>query len=155
MRKVAVDTNLLLLLLIGSVAPDFIEKHKRLRAYTLADFRILEEDLQSADSLMATPNILTELSNLAAYGVSEPLRTKILEAMRIVISGMQESYQMSSRVVDLPEFNRLGLSDCAWFGALDLETELLTDDLALYLAALRRGFRARNFTHLREAAAPL
>ena len=76
MRKVAVDTNLLLLLLIGSVAPDFIDNHKRLRAYTLADFLLLEEDLKSADSLIATPNVLAELSNLAAYGGSEPLKSE-------------------------------------------------------------------------------
>ena len=153
MRHVAVDTNLLLLLLIGTVAPEFVERHKRLRAYDLDDYRLILEFLIDAESVVITPNVATELVNLAGQGVSEPLRTELFVHLKNWLPTLPELALSTARAVTVPEFTRLGLTDSVWLAALEPGTELLTDDITLYLAALRRGLPATNLNHIRESVA--
>ena len=150
MRRLAIDSNLLMLFIVGSVAPEFISKHRRLRAYDRDDFVVLQRALNDADTIITTPNVATEVSNLVGYGVSEPLLTRLNSFLRFWIPNLLEHYEKSGVAVKQPEFLRLGIADCAWFGALDAETILLTDDLSLYLATVSRGFAAKNFSNLRR-----
>lgn len=151
MLHIVIDTNLLLLLAIGQSAPRFIEKHKRLRAFRSVDYELLVQVMAPASKVTATPNALTELSNLACYGVGEPLRGEIVRVLSRLMGFVEEVYLQSKVLVRDPGFGRLGLADCSLLHALDDGAVLLTDDLPLYLEARRRGWQATNFTHLREA----
>jgi hypothetical protein len=149
--NIALDTNLLLLFIVGSVRPDFIPKHRRLGAYGRADFELLLEVVSKADTLCTTPNTLTETSNLLGYGVTNPLRAELMTFFAQVIGNAAETYVKSARVAANPRFFMLGLSDATWIEALDGKAAiLLTADLGLYLAASHQGLSAINFTHLRE-----
>ena len=150
MKRVGIDTNLLLLLIVGEAARGFIEKHKRLRAYTSRDYDLLKEVLQGAAEIIVTPSSLAEVSNLAGYGVSEPLRSKVYGVLKAMIQPWREHQQLSARLVEADEFIRLGLTDCGWLDAIDGESVLLTDDFNLYQAALQRGIRTQNFTYVRQ-----
>ena len=68
-----VDTNLLLVLVVGLLDPEQVEKFKRTRSYTREDYSLLSDFVSGYDGLLTTPNVLTEVSNLAGY-LSEPLR---------------------------------------------------------------------------------
>jgi hypothetical protein len=59
-----VDTNLLLLYLVGKTNPDRIRNFKRTSRYTVEDFELLDEIMGQFKTLVTTPHILTELSNL-------------------------------------------------------------------------------------------
>ena len=150
MRNVAIDTNLLLLLIIGEASRSFIGRHKRLKAYLPADFDLLCQFISHAEQLIVTPNALTEVSNLADNGVLEPLRSEISNVFRSHVARFTERYHNSRLVMNDAAFGRLGLTDSAWLVTVDSETVLLTSDLDLYLAALDRGISAYNFTHLRS-----
>ena len=150
MIAVALDTNLLLLLVVGRVSPRLVGRHKRLQSYLPRDFELLVESLRQADVLVTTPNTLTEVSNLAGYGVHDPLRTEIYVSLRQVVGEVTETYQDSRVIAQDREFTRLGLADCAWFLVLNDETELMTDDQNLYQVALYRGHNVTNFSHLRK-----
>ncbi|AQG78174.1 hypothetical protein AWR27_01710 [Spirosoma montaniterrae] len=64
-RGLIIDTNLIVLLVVGSVDPKRISSHKRLSKYTNDDFSILKSFVQRfRHPLYTTPNILTEASNL-------------------------------------------------------------------------------------------
>ena len=149
MKRIGIDTNLLLLLVVGEASRDFIEKHKRSRAYSAQDFDLLRNLLLRADQIVVTPTTLAEVSNLAGYGVAEPMRTLIYESFKSMIGRTDERYQSSTQIAETKEFVRLGLTDCAWLEAVDAETYLLTDDIDLYLAASQRGLQAMNFNHMR------
>ena len=151
-KRVAVDANLLLLLIVGSVAPEYISRHKRLKIYQEADYDLLSEIIARPDGLVATPCTSAEVSNIVGYGVADPFKARFVDAFKALIGQLDERYQLSRHVVLDPEFVRLGLSDCAWLCSLDDETELLTADLPLYLVAMSRGLKARNFTHMRDVA---
>lgn len=138
-----------MLLLVGGVSEKLIERHKRLRAFSRADFRLLIECLGDA-SYITLPNCLTEVSNLLCQGVVEPARSRLIEAFASFSQVASEVYIPSRQLVNVPEYIRLGLTDAAWLEALRPDMELLTVDLNLYLAALRRGIAAHNFNHFRD-----
>jgi len=151
MRRVAIDTNILLLLVVGSVAPEFVGQHKRLKAYDLDDYRIVMSFLVGMDTVVTTPNVATELVNLVGQGVTEPIRTRLFVYLRDWLPALPERYVETAQAVTVPEFARLGLTDSVWLAALSPDTELLTDDIDLYLAVLRRGLQVTNLNHIRES----
>lgn len=148
--RIALDANLLVLLIVGHRARKFVEKHKRLRQFNGDDFDLLKDVLDASDGVVATPNVLTEASNLVVYGVSEPLRSEFRQTLRELAGALLEHYQPSRIASEEPEFINLGLADCAWFGCLDSETVFITDDLDLFNAATSRGVVAYNFTLMRQ-----
>ena len=148
--RFVIDTNLLVLLVVGQVSPEAIETHKRLGAFSTSDFELLKKILTGFRSLIVTPSALSEVSNLVGYGVVEPLRSQVMLALAHVIKSAVEVFDESRDVSKATEFRRLGLADSAWLAILDHQTVLLTDDTDLYLAALSRRSRAFNFAHVRK-----
>ena len=64
MKQIVVDTNLLLLLVIGITDRSLIAKHKRTRSFEAEDFDLLVSVLAGYDQVVVTPHIMTEVSNL-------------------------------------------------------------------------------------------
>ena len=64
-RGAVVDTNLLLLFLIGSYRVDLIRRFKRTQRYFPDDFHLLRRFLSEFRQIVVTPHILTEVTNLA------------------------------------------------------------------------------------------
>jgi len=150
-RGLILDTNLLMLLLVGSTSKEYISKHKRLRAYSEMDFDLLIKYLSSASNIFVTPNILTETSNLIGQ-IAEPARTKILMVFSDYIKFADERYCESRQAISRKEFIRLGLTDSVLLHEMTDSFILLTADLDLYLAAKNEGYAVLNFNHLRDAA---
>ncbi len=153
MTRVALDANLLLLLVVGLV--DKAYKHKRLKQYHDGGvtFDLLIKVIDGTESILVTPNALTEVSNLLDYGVNEPLRSALWAGFsEFISSSVLEEYLPSVGLLRDREFSQLGLADCAWLGCINCDTILLTDDLPLFLAASSRGLAAFNFTSLRIEA---
>lgn len=148
MTAIALDTNLLALFLIGGTTGRVVGK--RLKAYTDDDLAVLRDCIAAHDRLVTTPNAWTEFFNIWDWGIEEPLRSELLYGSIAVVKQTIEIVRASRDVVDDPDFGRLGLADCVWLAVLNRETTLLTDDVALFNVALSRGFRAVNFTQLRQ-----
>lgn len=149
MNRLSVDTNLLVLLIVGSVSEGSIATHKRTRIYDRDAFRLLMSLVRQAASVVVTPHVLSETSNLLRQ-CGEPLATTLAARFAALVSELQERHQDARIVVQRPEHGRLGLTDA---GLLELQASgivLLTDDNALYLASLAAGRQAVNFAHLRD-----
>jgi hypothetical protein len=150
-RDILIDTQLLVLLVVGLASQDFISKHKRLQNYSIYDFEALKELIAPPVRLVLIPNVLSEASNFLGH-LAEPLRTKTFDVFRALIESENEIYVPSKIAVGLPIFVRLGLADAACLAADLGNAALLTDDNDLYLAALHSDRPALNFRYLREAA---
>jgi hypothetical protein len=87
----ALDTNLLILLVVGQASRRYIDKHKCLEAFTCGDYDLLKSILSQASSIRFTPNTLTETSNLLKR-IDEPARFDILRKFADMISLFDESY---------------------------------------------------------------
>jgi hypothetical protein len=144
-----IDTNLLVLFVVGTAAKEYIAKHKKLTAFTIEDYDMLVRIVSGASEVLVTPNTLTETSNLAAY-IGEPARSKVLDVLRAVSRDSQERYVPSSAAAQRNEFIRLGLADAALLEIAAKDVALLTTDFDLYNAALVKGAKAFNFNHLRD-----
>lgn len=148
--KLLLDANLALLMVVGLADRRFVGKHKRLQAYVVRDVGILTAFVSQFDDILFLPNVLTEVSNLAAFGVREPLSSRITFCLREVIARCSEQYVASRIAASRQEFNHLGLTDAAVLAALTEDTFLLTDDLELFAAAIGAGMAAETFQRLRQ-----
>ena len=149
-RGYFVDSNLLVLFVVGTVRLDIIAKHARLEGYTAEDYDLLLELFGPVDKLFLTPNTLTEASNLLRQH-GEPERSLLLEQLRALIRRSEEVVVASRDASDADAFLRHGLTDAVLLEAVSEETPLLTMDGNLYQEALARGREtAVNFTHLRD-----
>lgn len=149
LSRLLIDTNLLVLFIVGSASTDYIPKHKKLTAFTVEDYEVLLKIVAQATEILVTPNTLTETSNLVSY-IGEPARSQVLQCLRLVITESKEKYVSSSLVAQRPEFVWLGLTDAALLEASVRDVTLLTTDFNLYCAALKKGDMALNFNHIRD-----
>jgi len=147
---VLIDANLLTLWIVGEVSKDEVLRNRRTKRYSIEDHQILARYLIRFSRVMILPNIATETSNLIGALSGDYLK----KARAILAAGLNvwnESYIQSASASKEPDFNRLGLTDAAILISATRETEVLTDDLDLYLSLSRRRIPVTNFTHLRTA----
>lgn len=150
-QTLILDTNLIVLLVVGLADENAVPKHKRTRAYTTNDFRLLLNVISNYQKLAVLPNALSEASNLLEFdgnGLPEKIYGRFLQ----FVSSAKEIYIPSLVATERGEFRRLGLTDSATLEAAKLDVHILSADLGLYLAALGAGYSAANFIHAIEAA---
>lgn len=147
-KQILIDSNLLLLLYIGYISEDFIGKFKRTQKYTSEDFWLLVRLLGSAQKIFVTPNILTEVSNLA-NALSGSYREQFSAIFAEGIQLLDEESTSSAVVSRSAPFSRFDLTDAAIIDVLRAEMTLLTDDLALAVYVSAQGGNAINFNNLR------
>lgn len=139
-----VDTNLLVLLVVGNVDSDHIQRHNRTRSYTVDDYKKLSQILADVKQILVTPNILTETNNL--LGDDE----RMVEMLKKLIhtSYIKEIYVKSRMVIERDEFAWLGLTDCGLLMVITPETPLLSDDFDLTRTALKLNPRTAIHFHI-------
>ena len=144
------DTNLLVLFVVGNEDRELIEKHRRLEHYSAEDFDILVDLLEGVGQVLVTPNTLTETSNLVRQH-GEPERSRLMARLHYLIQETEEIVVSSATASSNNDFARLGLTDAALLEAASADTPVLTVDLELYLTAIETGEeRAVNFTQYRD-----
>ncbi|MCY4624153.1 MAG: PIN domain-containing protein [Chloroflexi bacterium] len=149
-RGIYVDTNLLLLYVVGRTGHEYIAKHRRLSQYTVGDYHTLLNVVNRAEAVYVTPNTLTETTNLLGQH-REPERSRFMIMLRHIIHDSQEVYVASSQASSRQDFLQFGLTDAVLLDAASEETPLLTVDQRLHSAALAKGDGAAlNFLELRS-----
>jgi hypothetical protein len=148
-KGVLVDTNLLVLLLVGTVNKQRIPNFKRTEDFTIEDYELLVRLIQWFGKLIATPHVLSQVSDLTDLPGKE--RTAIRELFKsLVVQDIEESYDESRVLVDDPTFTRFGLADAAITAVCSRGILVLTTDLQLQLALQARNIDALNFNHIRS-----
>jgi len=147
-RILLVDTNLLILLVLGRTSTNHIERFHRTRQFTVADYLLLLEIMDAYDGLIVTPHILTETSNLLGQ-LGDPLRANCRATLAQMVPLWQEHHTSASMLVQEAVYLRLGLTDSAVVQLARDNVTVLTDDLDLYRATTAEGRDSINFTHRR------
>lgn len=149
-KPVFIDTNLLVLYLVGLVNPKRIESFKRTSAYLKEDFELLQAVISNFSQIVSTAHVLAELSNLAELEGKE--QTRIREEFRRLVTMIEEQHDPSRTLVSHPLFARLGLTDAAIATVGERGILVITADLDLHVALEQRGAEAINFNHVRALA---
>jgi hypothetical protein len=146
-RFVALDANLLVLMLVGRTERQLIGRHKRLKVFAPEDHETLLLVLGRFDAIHVTPNVVTEACNLARQ-IDEPARGRIMETLTDFCRQATEVYVPSTVAAEESQFSWLGLSDVTMLVGVDATTGVLTGDHQLYSELCRKGHLSRNFNHI-------
>jgi len=146
-KGVLVDSNLLVLLLVGLVNKRRIGDFKRTQNFTIKDFELLSRLINWFGRLVTTPHVLTQVSDLTDLHGNDLWTVRGRFASLVEL--MDESYDESKTLVSHPLFSRLGLSDAAIATVCARGILVLTSDVSLQLALQHQGADALNFNHVR------
>jgi hypothetical protein len=153
-KGIVLDSNLLLVFLSGAQSIALFGRFKRLGDYTVGDYDLLVRLLDSFRTLVLTPHILTEVSNLAN---SLPESSKedwyrkfaALLTLRSRQIAVQEKWVPAAELAAMPEFVPFGITDTA-LAQLSPEALVVTEDYRLSGALRKRGIPVLNFGDLRK-----
>jgi hypothetical protein len=150
-KGVLVDTNLLVLFLVGTVNRQRIANFKRTGDFTIEDYELLVHLIGWFGKLIATPHVLSQVSDLTDLAGKELVASRAL-FKRLVIEEIEETYDVSRSLVADSCFDRFGLTDAAIATVCSRGVLALTTDLGLYLMLQERKIDALNFNHIRPLA---
>lgn len=150
---ILVDTNVLLLLLVGAVGVNYLARHKRTARYDGQAYVIARQYISRFPTVLTTPHVLAETANLLSGGLNGSALQQVWEAFRTLCGRFDERHVPIHTLVREETLRRLGVTDTGIIRLSGRGWVVLTDDLPLFVALQERNLSAVNFTHLRLAAA--
>jgi rRNA-processing protein FCF1 len=147
-KGILIDTNILLLWLVGSTNKARITKFNRTQGFVAEDYELLVDIFQTFQKVLTTPNILTEVSNLINQ-LGEPERSQCFSIFARDIIQLDEIYTDSHTIAATDKFTKFGLTDCGIASLAKGNYLVLTEDfkLANYLQTI--GIDTVNFNNIR------
>lgn len=146
--NIVVDTNLLILLIVGSYNKEQIERFKRTSVFTANDYDKLNDFLRSF-KVVVTPNILTEITNLCD-GLNSTTDFQFFRHISQIYPSLEEICIGSELVLNETSFYKFGLTDSLLEYLSKRKVLILTDDLRLYGYLNSLKLLAINFNHIRS-----
>ena len=125
-KGLLIDTNIILLYLIGSIDISLIRDFSRTAMFTASDFYKVSKFIDYFDLKITTPHVLTEVSNLIGNKQNLP------NLLKTYIEKSKEIYLKSSEVSKNNAFFNFGLADTAITETAKDSYLVLTDDRPLY-----------------------
>lgn len=150
-KSTIIDTNLLLLLLVGTFDLQRIKKFKRTQQFSESDFDLLVNFLKPVKKIITTPHILTEVSNLAGQMDGRLLST-FYAVFAQFVQRFEEHSERAKSLVTGDMFSVFGLTDAAIGAACHPSVRVLTDDAQLASALAGKGIDVLSFDVLRNIA---
>jgi len=152
-KGLLLDTNLLLLLVVGLWSPRRIARFKRTNVFTENDFLILRSYASEFEHVITTPHIATETSNLLGQLPARDSREARILFRDVLNSDldhrMTELFRSASQLSSHEMFPRFGLADTSLRFLSNESFLVLTDDLPLFHYLGQKGLDVLNYNYLR------
>jgi hypothetical protein len=147
---ILVDTNLLVMYVVGSLYPTLIKDFRGKKAYDEADFAVLATFLGRFDKIIVAAAVLAETTNLLDR-LQGRRRDAVFQylAARLPSELFEERWIGMGQVVTTHGFVRFGFADATVEELGVAGAPVLTDDFDLYHHLLTRQVEAFNFTQIR------
>ena len=145
-RKVALDTNVFLLFLVGLADRAAIACHKRLAAYDADSYDVLCGLLANYDEIVVTPGCLAETTNL--LDSDKGSRERCYQALKELIESgetLSEKHVPAVKVVEEKPFMWLGFTDASYVELAKEGVPVITADFKLYQQVIARNEESVNF----------
>ncbi|WP_257288527.1 hypothetical protein [Endozoicomonas sp. SESOKO2] len=144
------DTNLLVLYLVGKYEPEFVPKFKRTAMYTEQDFHWLNEYVSQFSRIVVTPQVLAETWNFLEK-INEIKFKEFIVSILPTLYEVNELYIEKDEVISAEGFSYMGITDISVIlAAKSLDCLVLTDDLRAYSYFASHEVMAININHLRQ-----
>lgn len=138
MASALIDTNLALLLVVGTTNKAYISTHKRTKEFTEEDYDQLLFQLEGFESLWITSHCLAEVSNLLKQ-TDEKKARELLSTLSSVGGKCRESHISKSDIFHSDLYNRLGVADTGFVQKSKRVDCSFTVDFDLYRAISKMG----------------
>jgi rRNA-processing protein FCF1 len=149
-RGVIIDTNILLLFVVGSYRPDLVQRFKKTKNnYTAHDFQLIQTLVRHFSKIVVLPNILTEISNLL-NSLDETQRKEVMSLLPRHFEIWEERYCPSFDASRWKHFHPFGLTDSCIALLAEKKHLVITDDFPLYRLLLGLNVDVVNFNHIRN-----
>lgn len=145
-KGVLVDTNLLLLFIVGSINPQLIPQISRTAQYSIKDFQLVESFIEFFSIRVTTPHILTETSNLFGREVD------LQDGLKAFVQVVEERHVEAKHVVDAKPFLKFGITDTGVLAAASENYLVVTDDGPMYGMLINNGVDVISLATLRKIA---
>lgn len=142
-KGLLVDTNIILLYLVGSYDPSMIREFKRTSGFTEDDFERVWKFIKYFDLIITTPHVLTEVSDFIDN------RQYLQSVLKAYIENAEEIFLESLELLKKETFLKFGLADTSvTFTAKD-NYLIFTDDNPLYGFLINSQIDAVNLDQVR------
>jgi rRNA-processing protein FCF1 len=135
-----IDTNSLLILLVGLIDPKLINKHRRTSIYEEQDFADLLQLIGDFKNLVVLPNVWTEVDNLL-NGFNRGHKESYVMHITNTINSTTEKFLESQNAVKNISFYDLGLTDSLLLEYSKTCEVLITSDSNLSDYAIANGIK--------------
>lgn len=143
-NPLVLDTNLLMLLIVGATSRDYISIHKRLaNDFTTIEYEMLVDLIGSYSDIVLLPHVVAETSSLVRQ-VRNPIRREIQVTLIKLIMATVEYPIASVYGAQRDEVSELGITNSVILHFLSLEElhpTLMTIDGGLLNRASALGYR--------------
>ena len=130
-KFVVLDTNILLVYLVGCIDPNLISSFKKTSSrFCVEDFKILNEILSNFRNFITTPNILTEVSNLGGQ-LSGKAKDQFFIVLSEFIRVTSEEYLKAIEISSDKNFIKFGITDRVLLELSENDYLIITDDYKL------------------------
>jgi hypothetical protein len=150
-KGILLDSNLLVLLVVGLTAPNLVRRFKRTNnhGFTETEYSLLHNVVERFAKVVTTPHILTETSNYI-FMLHGQTRQDALQIFTQTIQSFKERRPESKKLAQAAAFFNFGLTDTAILDLPPRKYLVLSVDAALVIALQKKGVDAINFNHLRQ-----
>ncbi len=148
-KGIILDTNLLLLYLIGLFDPGLIQKFKRTDKYSNEDFVLIGNFVSKFNHVIITPHILAELSSLSK-DLADAFLYPYFQVLINTLSHYTEENISKDIIFQNPFLSKIGVTDVA-IHQLSMQNAYLvfTDDMKLSSFLQYSGVDVINLNHIR------
>ena len=144
-----IDTNALIVFLIGIIDPKLFKRHKRTSIYEEQDFLDLVSFIGNLNKLVVLPNVWTEVDNLLnSFGRS--YKDKYVEELTKTIKETTEKFIESEKATSSFGFYDLGLTDSLLLEYSSQCELLITSDSSLSNYAIASGIKVYDLVKNRN-----
>jgi hypothetical protein len=142
-KGLLIDTNIVLLYIIGSIDILKIRDFSRTAMFTEDDFYKVSKFIDYFDLKITTPHVLTEISNLIGN------KQNLHSFLKAYVEGSKEIFLKSSEVLKNKAFLNFGLADTAIIDTAKDSYLIFTDDRPLYGFLVNSQIDAVNLDQVR------
>lgn len=154
---IILDTNVLVLLLIGTYDPSFIEKCgiTSNQSYDCTDYDLLKKIIAYFKKIVITPQVIAELSNLSTSSRSKMYGKDLHKYFGVVLHFLETAEENHLKISELLDkevkiVSTFGLTDLTMLQiSRDTNMPILTDDAPFYAYAISQRAPMIQFQHIK------
>lgn len=152
-KPLILDTNLLILVLVGLFDINSIGTFKRTNKYSERDYNNLIDIVKQFPKLVITPHIFAEISNLCFSNRDKNKDNQLYKFINHIVKVLFEFKELTvhkNQLMILAYFPRIGVTDS---GIIEIakrnKYNVITEDASIYLILNTLGVPVLNINHIR------